>query len=753
MSAKHFTQYKAVKPTEYSLSNIESLLNKKKMPIPETGLTAIVPSPSTKDNLQVQDEAPFKESRQSTYTSTDPNFTFSTELANDALELSPDNEFIDSSGVIQRALKRAKLPTFKYKDGELNRGCKSTGNCGWGVADIFEELGLNGYIWDTNNPATATDTNITKKGFYKVGAWSTQAEVLENLYRVLEPGDIVIQYGVRPDNTPSAHIHMYDGEGNFISDFTTRHPIVYDQLRPNKNNVSVEVYRYKPKNVDKGEKGMKTKVLDQKDKTEDQKKFEEFLVTTPPNIKNTDPAEYRMYRYWELNGKPETFWEGVSKDMFIWNDRDKSFHGNSVAQNEKGEYEFMKLPNHPTTHMELDWFNEGKKYTDDGNFYLLTPEHGEEYDRWLKFKTYYDLDDSGEYFKYVPKEIPKDEQGAKIIVIEKETTPIVEVEEDPLKCLLCQIMNAMGHRHHAFKELRPDKLTDIFGGNAEIVIELGGPEKAYDEDSFVEMIKDILPLVSTSKKYKKEDIEKIRSEKASHGTSMKRLLALMDDDKILKAFNGMQFYKAGGEIRFEAEGGQIEELSTITVEIEDIKYTLYEAKTDEQKKRGLNDVSDLKENEGMIFYWDEIQDEVTMTMKDCKIPLKMCFFDDDEECVHVEDCDPLSDEPIIVKGKIKYVVELHPSASVKVGDEIDFEDDDEYVMQVLGSDGSIQMQLKGGERIFSRPNTKMLLKHAKKSYLSKDIKDYRKLGKLLFKYLDQQDNREPEYVQLDSKNN
>jgi hypothetical protein len=31
-------------------------------------------------------------------------------------------------------------------------------------------------------------------------------------------------------------------------------------------------------------------------------------------------------------------------------------------------------------------------------------------------------------------------------------------------------MNAMGHRHHAFSELRPDKLTDIFGGNAEIVI-------------------------------------------------------------------------------------------------------------------------------------------------------------------------------------------------------------------------------------------------------------------------------------------
>ena len=45
----------------------------------------------------------------------------------------------------------------------------------------------------------------------------------------------------------------------------------------------------------------------------------------------------------------------------------------------------------------------------------------------------------------------------------------------------------------------------IFGGDNEIVIKLGGPEKAYDENLFEEMLKDILPMVSTSKKYKKEE--------------------------------------------------------------------------------------------------------------------------------------------------------------------------------------------------------------------------------------------------------
>ena len=355
------------------------------------------------------------------------------------------------------------------------------------------------------------------------------------------------------------------------------------------------------------------------------------------------------------------------------------------------------------------------------------------------------------YLETGAQPISKDEQGAKIIVIEKEMIKEPEEEKDPLKCLLCSIMNALGHRHHAFSELRPDKLTDIFGGNAEIVIELGGPEKAYNEDSFIEMIKDILPAISTSKKYKKEDIQKIRSEKASHGTSMKRLLALMDDDKILKAFNGMQFYKAGGEIVFEAEGGELKDLTQVEINIGDQQFKVYEAKTEEERIQGLRGVTELKQNEGMIFYWDEPQDDLIMTMKGCKIPLRMVFFDEDQEILDSIVCQPNEDNIQAPEGT-KYVVELHPDTSINKDDELDFPgDDDEYVMQVLGSDGSIQMQLKGGERIFSRPNTKMLIKWAKQAYNSNNESDYRRLGKLIFKYLDQQDNRDPEYVQLDSK--
>jgi len=56
-------------------------------------------------------------------------------------------------------------------------------------------------------------------------------------------------------------------------------------------------------------------------------------------------------------------------------------------------------------------------------------------------------------------------------------------------------------------------------------------------------------------------------------------------------------------------------------------------------------------------------------------------------------------------------------------------------MKVLAPDGSVQMGLKGGERIFSRANTKVLIRQAKKAYQSKTDSDYKRLGKSLFKFL------------------
>ena len=62
-------------------------------------------------------------------------------------------------------------------------------------------------------------------------------------------------------------------------------------------------------------------------------------------------------------------------------------------------------------------------------------------------------------------------------------------------------------------------------------------------------------------------------------------------------------------------------------------------------------------------------------------------------------------------------------------------------------DGGVQMELEGGERIVSRRETKILVKKAKKAYNSELDSDYKSLGKYMFKVLNKQDKREPEYVE------
>ena len=65
--------------------------------------------------------------------------------------------------------------------------------------------------------------------------------------------------------------------------------------------------------------------------------------------------------------------------------------------------------------------------------------------------------------------------------------------------------------------------------------------------------------------------------------------------------------------------------------------------------------------------------------------------------------------------------------------------------------GEIQLELDGGERIFSRPNTKTLLKMAARANKSQKESDFKLLGKKVFQYLKDQDVRGIEYVELNKK--
>ncbi len=188
----------------------------------------------------------------------------------------------------------------------------------------------------------------------------------------------------------------------------------------------------------------------------------------------------------------------------------------------------------------------------------------------------------------------------------------------------------------------------------------------------------------------------------------------------------------------------------INIEIGNKKYKVREAKTEEEKIQGLQYVSELPDDEGMLFYYDPPQD-VSIWMHNTPIPLDIVFINDDEEVIFVGKGTPFSKSKITVPNTA-YVLEVNQNSGIKEGDELDIEEEEDNlpVMKVLAQDGSTQMDLWGGERIISRRETKIIIKKAKKADASKSDSDYKALGRYIFKVFNKQDNREPEYVESPS---
>lgn len=183
----------------------------------------------------------------------------------------------------------------------------------------------------------------------------------------------------------------------------------------------------------------------------------------------------------------------------------------------------------------------------------------------------------------------------------------------------------------------------------------------------------------------------------------------------------------------------------MVIKIGEKQYNVKEARTEEQKRKGLQNIEELPENEGMLFYYDPPED-VSFWMKDVNIPLDIIFIDDDQEVIKVCKGEPNSEKQFIVRD-VAFVLEVNQNSGIGKGDELEL-DSQEPTMKVLFQDGTEQYQLWGGERIFSRKNTKVLIRKAKKANESKDIKDYKSLGRYMFKCIKTQDGRNPEYVDI-----
>ena len=189
------------------------------------------------------------------------------------------------------------------------------------------------------------------------------------------------------------------------------------------------------------------------------------------------------------------------------------------------------------------------------------------------------------------------------------------------------------------------------------------------------------------------------------------------------------------------------------IEIGGKQYKVELAETEAEKEEGLQGIKKLPNDQGMLFVYDKPQ-TVGFWMKDTLIPLDIIFIDEDQEVISIYQGKP-EDKTIVEEDNVKYVLEVNQNSGIEEGDELEFEDSEKEdksdskqpPMQVIASDGSVQMELQGGERIFSRRSTKILIRKAKKAEVSKLDKDYKALGRYIFQELDRQDDRKPEYVQ------
>ena len=176
------------------------------------------------------------------------------------------------------------------------------------------------------------------------------------------------------------------------------------------------------------------------------------------------------------------------------------------------------------------------------------------------------------------------------------------------------------------------------------------------------------------------------------------------------------------------------------------EYDIFIAKSEEQKKQGLQNFKSLPSDEGMLFVINESNPvETFFHMHNVPFPLDLVFMDDEFKVLDVKRGNPEDDK---IEGVASYVLEVNADSGIKKGDEADLDDEDthKYVMKVLDEKGNAQMQLEGGERIVSRRETVVLIRKALKAYQSKEDKDYKALGKYMFKVLKGQDERKPEYV-------
>ena len=193
-------------------------------------------------------------------------------------------------------------------------------------------------------------------------------------------------------------------------------------------------------------------------------------------------------------------------------------------------------------------------------------------------------------------------------------------------------------------------------------------------------------------------------------------------------------------------------MEKVIINIGNKTYNCQLAKTVEEHEKGLMGVEYLAPDEGILF---ELSKEGTYEfwMKNTSLELTQISINNDDEVEYVYQAMP-NDETLIPFNNCKYLLEVNRTTEIQKGDEFEIDDSDDlnkYIMKVLAPDGTTQMNLQGGERIFSRISTRKMIKQAKKAASVKNDeilfdRACRKLGKICLKELYAQNHRDQEYV-------
>jgi len=177
------------------------------------------------------------------------------------------------------------------------------------------------------------------------------------------------------------------------------------------------------------------------------------------------------------------------------------------------------------------------------------------------------------------------------------------------------------------------------------------------------------------------------------------------------------------------------------------------AKTRDELKKGLLGTDSLPKGEGLLLQFED-EGDYPITMKGMKYPLTL-IFSKGGKINRVLRAEPEEDN-IKGFGPIDAVLEINPkdASGIKPGQDMEIigekKTDGTVEMtdggltpkgaaHVLDENGNVQMNIKGGERIFSRKATSRMFELAKKG-------DYKKLAKFVFDELDNQDSRPEEYA-------